>query len=119
MRRRRISEAAPVAGKAAARWRVVLVDDSADDAELAMIELRHAGIDAECVRVDSEASLLSALDGPAPQLVLSDVNMPGFDGPNALAIVRARAPAAALKSHRLKSRHQYGTSTPPSAGTNK
>src|SRR3546814_15137994 len=93
-RRRRISEAAPVAGKAAARWRVVLVDDSADDAELAMIELRHAGIDAECVRVDSEASLLSALDGPAPRLVLSDVNMPGFDGPHALAIVRERAPAA-------------------------
>src|SRR3546814_14437815 len=59
-----------------------------------MIELRHAGIDAECVRVDSEASLLSALDGPAPQLVLSDVNMPGFDGPRALAIVRERAPAA-------------------------
>src|SRR3546814_5980356 len=42
----------------------------------------------------SEASLLSALDGPAPQLVLSDVNMPGFDGPHALAIVRERAPAA-------------------------
>src|SRR3546814_12134639 len=59
-----------------------------------MIELRHAGIDAECVRVDSEASLLSALDGPAPQLVLSDVNMPGFDGPRALAIARERAPAA-------------------------
>src|SRR3546814_11549215 len=72
----------PLAGKEAPRWRVVLVDDSADDAELAMIELRHAGIDAECVRVDSEASLLSALDGPAPQLVLSDVNMPGFDGPS-------------------------------------
>src|SRR3546814_12812708 len=70
-----MSEAAPVAGKAAARWRVVLVDDSADDAKLAMIELRHAGIDAECVRVDSEASLLSALDVPAPRLVLSDVNM--------------------------------------------
>src|SRR3546814_5500780 len=59
-----------------------------------MIELRHAGIDAECVRVDSEASLLSALDGSAPRLVLSDVNMPGFDGPHALAIVRERAPAA-------------------------
>lgn len=84
-----------MAGKeGAARWRVLLVDDSADDAELTMIELRHAGIDADYLRADSEASLLSALEGPAPQLVLSDVNMPGFDGPRALAIVRERAPAA-------------------------
>src|SRR3546814_6426055 len=99
-----------------------------------MIELRHAGIDAECVRVDSEASLLSALDGPAPQLVLSDVNMPGFDGPRALAIVRERAPAARFvfltgaiaedaplpaadgerKSTRLNSSHYSATSMPPS-----
>src|SRR3546814_18457883 len=84
-----ISEAAPVAGKAAARWRVVLVDDSADDAELAMIELRHAGIDAECVRVDIDASLLSALAGPPPRLVLSAVNMPGFDAPHPTPIVHA------------------------------
>src|SRR3546814_19082557 len=89
-----MSGASPGAGKGAGRWRVVLVDDSADDAELAMIELRHAGFDAECVRVDSEASLLSALDGPAPPLVLSAVNLPGFDGQHALAIVRERAPAA-------------------------
>ena len=79
---------------ASRRWRVLLVDDSADDAELAMIELRHAGIDADCVRVDSEASLHAALDASEPQLVLSDVNMPGFDGRRALAIVRERAPGA-------------------------
>ncbi len=84
-----------MAGKqGAARWRVLLVDDSADDAELTMIELRHAGIEADFARADSEASLLSALAGPAPQLVLSDVNMPGFDGPRALDIVRERAPGA-------------------------
>src|SRR3546814_19958239 len=46
------------------------------------------------VRWSVEPSLLAALDCPAPQLVLSDVNMPGFDGPHALAIVRERAPAA-------------------------
>src|SRR3546814_18444161 len=81
-----------MSGRAAARWRVLLVDDSADDADLAMIELRHAGIDAECVRVDSEAALLSALDGPAPRPGLSDVNMHGFYCPPRLAIVRQRAP---------------------------
>jgi len=76
------------------RWRVLLVDDSADDAELTRIELHGAGIDADCLWVEGEAALRAALDGPEPQLVLSDLNMPGFDGPRALAIVRERAPAA-------------------------
>lgn len=75
-------------------WRVLLVDDCPDDAELAIIELRGAGIEVDCRRVDSEAALLAALDAAAPQLVLSDLNMPGFDGRRALAIVRARAPSA-------------------------
>ena len=75
-------------------WRVLLVDDCADDAELTMIELRAAGIHADFARADSEASLLAALDRAIPHLVLSDLNMPGFDGPQALAIVRQRAPHA-------------------------
>lgn len=80
--------------EAAPRWRVLLVDDSDDDVELTMIELRGAGIDADCRRVDSEASLLASLAGAPPHLVLSDLNMPGFDGRHALAIVRERAPDA-------------------------
>src|SRR5690606_33631500 len=59
-----------------------------------MIELRMAGIEADCPRVDSEASLHAALDRAPPHLVLSDLNMPGFDGLHALAIVRERAPGA-------------------------
>ena len=75
-------------------WRVLLVDDCADDAELTMIELCGAGIHADFARADSEASLLAALDRAIPHLVLSDLNMPGFDGARALAIVRERAPQA-------------------------
>lgn len=82
------------ANEAAPRWRVLLVDDSDDDAELAMIELRCAGIDADCRRVDSEAALLASLADAPPHLVLSDLNMPGFDGRQALAIVREYAPGA-------------------------
>ncbi|MFC3716494.1 response regulator [Luteimonas soli] len=73
---------------------MLLVDDCADDAELTRIELHGAGLDVDCLWVASEAALHAALDGPAPQLVLSDLNMPGFDGPRALAIVRERAPGA-------------------------
>ena len=75
-------------------WRVLLVDDCVDDAELAMIQLRGAGLDVECRHVDGEASLLRALADFDPQLVLSDLNMPGFSGQHAFEIVREHAPQA-------------------------
>ena len=87
-------EAEPAAAAAQARWRVLIVDDCADDAELTMIELRGAGIVADYARADSEASLLAALDRSVPHLVLSDLSMPGFDGAHARSIVRERAPRA-------------------------
>jgi len=87
-------ERAPVTGAAVAPWRILLVDDSADDTELICLELAQAGIDAECRCVDSEVQLLEALLSFAPHLVLSDVNMPGFSGQRAIALVRAHAPTA-------------------------
>ena len=81
-------------GETSPRWRVLIVDDSVDDAELATIELRGAGLDVECRRVDQEASLLQALADFAPHLVLSDLNLPGFSGHQAYEIVRERAPQA-------------------------
>ncbi len=75
-------------------WRILFVDDSADDIELAEIELRHAGLDVRCRRVEREATLIAALAEFAPQLVLSDVNMPGFSGVLAHALVREHLPTA-------------------------
>jgi two-component system, OmpR family, response regulator len=80
-------------GQASPRWRILLVDDCADDAELTMIELRGAGLEVECRCVDREDALIEALAGFAPQLVLSDLNMPGFSGRRAFDIVRERAPS--------------------------
>lgn len=77
-----------------ARWRILVVDDSADDAELIGIELVQGGIDARLRCVDGEESLLAALASFAPQLVLSDMNMPGFSGLRAIELVREHAPDA-------------------------
>jgi len=79
---------------ASSRWRILLVDDCVDDAELTAIELRNAGFDFELLRVDREAPLLRALPDFAPQLVLSDLNMPGFSGRQAFVLVREHAPQA-------------------------
>ncbi len=76
------------------RWRVLLVDDCADDAELVLIELRGAGLDIECRHVDRESALLDALTSFTPDLVLSDLSMPGFSGRLAFELVRERAPTA-------------------------
>lgn len=73
-------------------WRVLIVDDSRDDAELTELALRDAGMAVECRRVHDEAGLMAALQAFAPQLVLSDINLPGFSGPQALALTRAALP---------------------------
>ena len=74
--------------------RVLIVDDSRDDAELTEFALRDGGLDIDCRRLCHERELDAALDGFAPQLVLCDMNLPGWSGPEAVAAVRARVPAA-------------------------
>lgn len=71
------------------RVRLVLVEDSADDAELLEDRLRAEGLDLELVRVEDEAALRAAL-AAGPDIVLSDVSLPGFSGYRALEIVRER-----------------------------
>lgn len=78
----------------APRWRILLVEDCADDAELVRIELAHGGIDADLRCVDNEAQLRDALRSFTPQLVVSDMNMPGFCGRQAMELVREHAPGA-------------------------
>ena len=72
--------------------RVLIVDDSRDDAELAELALRDGGLRVDCRRVHREPELREALAGFAPQLVLCDVNLPGFSGIEARALVGELAP---------------------------
>ncbi|MDH5824640.1 response regulator [Luteimonas sp. RD2P54] len=72
---------------------MLLVDDSRDDAELAELALRDGGLAVECRRVYTERALREALAEFAPDVVLSDVNIPGFDGTEAQAVVRELRPS--------------------------
>jgi PAS domain S-box-containing protein len=71
------------------RVRLLLVEDSEDDAELIRQELEMAGIAFHSRRVDDRASLEQSLASQPWDLVLSDFAMPGFNGLEAFEIVDA------------------------------
>jgi signal transduction histidine kinase len=75
--------------------RVLHLEDSEPDHALAMAHLRRDGLAVESRRVDTRADFEAALDrrgGAANRwdLILSDYNLPGFSGIDALRLVRER-----------------------------
>jgi signal transduction histidine kinase len=69
------------------RLRVLHIEDSELDHELAMAHLRRGGAEVEAVRVDTEAQFRQALGEPW-DLIVSDYNVPGFSGLKALEMLR-------------------------------
>ncbi len=73
----------------ASALRVLIVENSEDDAMLIADYLSHAGHEADFTRVETAQALTSALIPPAPwDLILSDYAMPGFSGLRALEIYK-------------------------------
>ncbi len=70
---------------------VLIVEDSQADAELILRELRRAGYEPTWSRVDTEPAFLERLN-PEVKLVLSDFQMPQFNGLRALALLNERQP---------------------------
>lgn len=70
--------------------RVLVVEDNRNDAELALAELEDDGLRHEARVVDDEEAYLRALDEFQPDVVLSDLSLPGFSGQCALALLRQR-----------------------------
>lgn len=68
--------------------RVLHLEDSPLDHELALAHLRRGGLEVVTLRVDSEASYLAALEQDW-DVVLSDFNLPGFSGLVALDLLKA------------------------------
>ena len=72
--------------------RILLVEDSAEDAELLCDQMLEAGLEGSFERVDSEADMRALLARWTPDIVLSDLSMPGFSGYQALRILRELHP---------------------------
>ncbi len=72
--------------------RVLVVEDRAEDAELALRELRRAEVHCEALRVESAAAFRRALADFLPDIVLADYTVPGFGGMAALEILQVEAP---------------------------
>ncbi|MDK9702225.1 MAG: EAL domain-containing protein [Sulfuritalea sp.] len=68
--------------------RVLIVEDTPDDALLLLRVLRKAGFAPEHLRVDSAAEMSDALAAEAWDIVISDYTMPQFSGLQALEIAR-------------------------------
>ena len=74
------------------KLRVLLVEDSTDDAALMLRELARAGLAVECARVEGAGALASVLERDEWDVVLADYSLPAFGGLEALSIVRALRP---------------------------
>lgn len=68
--------------------RVLLIEDSEDDALLILRELRKGGYAPVYERVETEFAMRSALSSQQWDVILSDYNMPEFRGSEALSVFR-------------------------------
>jgi two-component system, cell cycle sensor histidine kinase and response regulator CckA len=69
--------------------RVLIVEDSEDDAMLVLRELRRGGFDVTSERVETRETMVEALERQTWDIVISDYSMPHFDAPGTLSVVRA------------------------------
>jgi len=72
------------------RLRVLLVEDSEDDALLLMRQLRLGGYEPECSRVESADEMDSALEQQTWDVVIIDYSMPRFDALAALDLLKEK-----------------------------
>jgi signal transduction histidine kinase len=68
--------------------RVLIVEDSEDDAVLLLRELRRSGYEPTAARVDTAASMRAALAAQTWDIVICDYTMPRFNAPAALRLLR-------------------------------
>src|SRR5256886_11218586 len=72
--------------------RILLLEDVPADAALVERQLTKSGLEFVSERVDTRARFEEALRDFAPDIILSDHGLPGFDGSAALQLVKQRSP---------------------------
>ncbi|TAK36977.1 MAG: PAS domain S-box protein [Chloroflexota bacterium] len=70
--------------------RVLVVEDSEDDAQLLLRELSRDGFELIARRVDTPEAMLAALENGTWDVVIADYVMPRFSGLEALALLKER-----------------------------
>jgi signal transduction histidine kinase len=75
-----------------AALRILLVEDSENDAELILLALAAAGLNANGRRVETETQMRAALGEGGWDLTISDYNLPSFSAAAALAMMQAFDP---------------------------
>ena len=68
--------------------RVLMVEDSEDDALLEIRELKKGGYNPVYERVETESAMLTALKDKTWDIILSDYKMPHFSGEKAIAVLK-------------------------------
>jgi len=69
--------------------RLLLIEDSEDDAELVLAELRLGDYEPIYERVDTSEGVTAALQNQSWDIIRSDYSMPRFSAPAALGLLRA------------------------------
>jgi PAS domain S-box-containing protein len=74
--------------------RILVLEDNPNDAELMLLELRKGGVAHVARCVSAREDFLAALAEFGPDLILSDHNLPGFTGIEAMALAQQQLPDA-------------------------
>ncbi len=68
--------------------RILLIEDSEEDAEIILRSLRGGGFAPEHLRVETAEAMIAALDEEKWNLVISDYRLPTFSAPDALELLK-------------------------------
>lgn len=70
--------------------RILIVEDSEDDTDLLLLELKRSGYEPQYERVETRKGMLDALDRQSWDIILSDFSLPQFSGRAALEIYKEK-----------------------------
>jgi putative nucleotidyltransferase with HDIG domain len=70
------------------RLRILLVEDSEDDAQLLLREIKRAGYDVEFERVETASAMKTALARQSWDVIICDYSLPQFGAQQALAVLK-------------------------------